>query len=157
MILLFTRLGDLFESKAAARGLVVYMDRERKIYSEKLELWCRKLDDLNPENFKTGIAGLERKAEIDYREGNEMWPPSYAEFRALAFPKTGRETQAHKYFPPVPALEDQTAKAKRYELGRNESAKLLAMFGEDPVKPACSNEFARQRLAQARELVGRND
>lgn len=156
VILLFARLADLFDSKAAARGLVVYRDREKKIYSEKLELWCRKLDDLNPDDFKRGMSGLERKAEDDYKSGNEMWPPSYAEFRALAFPKSDHDTLAHKPFPRLPALEDQTAKAKRYEIGRKKSRELLEMFGA--VKPEISipDGHERERLERARKLIGEN-
>ena len=158
VILLFTRLADLFDSKAAAKGLVIYKDRENKIYSEKIELWFRKLDDLTTDDFKRGMSGLEKKAEIDYREGNEMWPPSYAEFRALAFPKSGRDTQAHKVFDRPTAIEDQTAKARRYELGKQESSKLLAMLSEPSPEQTESekiNTYGQEQLAKARELLAR--
>lgn len=151
--LLFTRMADLFGSKAASRGLIIFSDAEKGIYSEAFELWCRKLDDLTPENFKTGFDGLERKTESDYREGAEMWPPSYAEFRALAFPKTNRDSQAHKLFERLPALEDQTAKAKRYELGKQKTGELLDMLGVKRSEAVHSNEFAASRLEQARKML----
>lgn len=154
VILLFARLADLFDSKAAARGLIVYKDREKKIYSEKLELWCRKLDDLTPDDFKRGMAGLEAKAENDYKQGNEMWPPSYAEFRALAFPKTDRDTLAHKPFPRLTALEDQTEKAKRYELGKQKSRELLDMLGVSKPNPNAGDaEFGKARLEAAKHKL----
>src|SRR5687767_12306120 len=83
VLLLFTRLADLFSSKAAAKGLIIYFDESKKIYSETFDLWCRKLDGLTVDDFKKGMEGLEAKAEESYRLGDEMWPPSYAEFRAL--------------------------------------------------------------------------
>lgn len=121
-------MGDLFGSKAASQGLIIYFDDEKRAYSDKFELWCRKLSDLQPVDFKRGMEGLERKSELDYREGREMWPPSYAEFRALAFPKSGRDTIAHKPFERILAIEDQTAKAKRYEEGVKQTTALLAML-----------------------------
>lgn len=154
MILLFARLGDLFDSKAANRGLVVYADREKKIYSEKLELWCRKLDDLTAEDFKRGMAWLEKRAEESYALGDEMWPPSYAEFRALAFPLSGRDTLAHKPFAQLPALEDKTAREKRYALGREKSRELLDMLGATKPNPkAVGEDIGRQRLEEAKRRL----
>lgn len=171
MILLFARLGDLFGSKCKTRGILVYAnehDEEKNIYTDTLKLWYRKLGDLNAENFRTGLAALERKAEDDYRKGYEMWPPSYAEFRALCFPHNDRDTQAHRMAPslwdPVAMcyrLEDQTAKAKRYEIGRQRTGELLAVIGvqqkafETPEKTAQANEFARIRLEQAKQQLAK--
>lgn len=145
---------DLFGSKATSKGFIIYFDEDKRIYSDTFELWCRKLHDLQPVDFKRGMQNLEEKSEIDYREGNEMWPPSYAEFRALAFPKSGRDTIAHKPFERLLALEDQTEKAKRYELGKQEASKLLAMLGEDPEpKQEHDNSIAKQRLQEAMEKL----
>ncbi len=118
----------MFGSKAANRGLIIYFDREKNVYSETFELWCRKLNDLQPTDFQRGMQGLETKSETDYREGHEMWPPSYAEFRALAFPKSGHDALAHKPFERVIGIEDQTARAKRYEEGIKQTAILLNML-----------------------------
>jgi hypothetical protein len=158
VILLFTRLADLFDSKAAAKGLVIFSDREKKIYSEKIELWFRKLDDLDTEDFKRGMTNLEKKAEIDYREGNEMWPPSYAEFRALAFPKSGRDTQAHKVFDRPIGIEDQTAKAKRCEVGIKNTSSLLEMLDQpspEKIKSEAVVSYGKQQLEKAREMLAR--
>lgn len=134
--------------------MIIYFDEEKCVYSETFELWCRKLADLQPVDFKRGMNGLERKSEIDYREGREMWPPSYAEFRALAFPKSGRDTIAHKKFEPMLGIEDQTAKAKRYEEGVKQTTALLMMLGEEPeTKPEVDNSIAKQRLQEAMEKL----
>lgn len=135
MILLFTRLGDLFGSKCNQRGLVIYQsdyDEERGVYSEALRLWYRKLNDLTIDNFKCGMEGLEKKAEESYRLGGEMWPPSYAEFRALCFPYADRDLMAHNVLPRRLEIEDQTAKTKRYKEGVKQSAALLAMLEPEP-------------------------
>lgn len=150
VILVFTRMADLFGHKAISRGFVIFADAEKGIYSESFELWCRKLDDLSADDFKRGVAGLESKAEDDYKQGNEMWPPSYAEFRALAFPKVDRDTLAHKPFPRLTALEDQTEKAKRYELGKQKSRELLDMLGASKPNPNAGDaEFGKARLEAA--------
>jgi len=147
-------MGDLFGSKAASQGLIIYFDEDRRAYSDKFELWCRKLDDLQPVDFKRGMEGLEKKSEIDYREGGQMWPPSYAEFRALAFPKSGRDSIAHKKFEPVLGIEDQTAKAKRIELGLKNTAALLAMFPEPEPLPV-TDENQLKDLAKLDRIRGK--
>lgn len=128
-------MADLFGSKASNRGMVIHyndVDEQKGIYSEAIELWCRKLSDLTQENFKTGMEGLEKKAEEAYRDGEEMWPPSYAEFRALCFPKNDRDSAAHKVLEHVllAPIESPEEKEKRLELGRIEAARLLALFDE---------------------------
>lgn len=153
MVLLFTRLADLFGSKVFNRGLVIYADAEKQIYSEAFKLWCRKLEDLTETDFKTGMDGLEKKTEAAYREGEEMWPPSYAEFRALAFPKTSRDTIAHKYFEPTLAIEDQAAKAKRYEIGMKKTSEILNLLGGEPEKQHYSNEKAKAALELAKQKL----
>lgn len=141
IILLFTRLADLFGSKAASRSIRIFDDEEKGIYSEQFELWARKLNDLGVADFKRGMEGLEKKAEQEYKLGNEMWPPSYAEFRALAFPDTSRDSQAHKYFPRI-ALPDKTAQEKAREVGKCELERLMEMFKEPEPAPLTPAEIA---------------
>ena len=150
IILLFTRLADLFGSKAKNKGLDIYYDEVKGIYSEQFDLWAWKLDDLTAEDFKRGMEGLERRAEQCYREGEEMWPPSYAEFRALAFPETSRDTQAHKYFKPL-ALEHEGSITKAKKAGREEINKMLSMFEEEKPKQLTDAEKADlERLERIR-------
>lgn len=132
IILLFTRLADLFGSKAASKSLVIYYDMEKGEYSEQFDLWAWKLDDLTAEDFKRGMDGLEKRAEQCYRDGEEMWPPSYAEFRALAFPASNRDTLAHKPFDNLALPEPKEYKSKRYEEGLKQTAALLAMLDDKP-------------------------
>lgn len=151
---MFTRLSDLFGNKINGRGLFIYADAEKGIFSEAFKLWCRKLADLNESDFVIGMAGVEKKAEAMFRDGEEMWPPSYAEFRAMCFPKATRDTLAHKYFEPLIGIEDQTARAARYELGRQESAKLLGMLGSRPQDyQGSTQEAARASLDRAKQLL----
>jgi hypothetical protein len=141
IILLFTRLADLFGSKAASKGLDIYFDVNKGIYSEQFDLWAWKLDDLTPENFKAGMEGLEKRAEDEYRSGNEMWPPSYAEFRALAFPASNRDTLAHKPFNKL-ALPDMTSISKAKQVGRSELDKMREMLDDKPEpKPLSAAEI----------------
>lgn len=97
------------------------------------------------------MVNLEKKAEDDYRLGREMWPPSYAEFRALAFPNTNRDSLAHKRFVAQIAIEDQTEKAKRYQEGVKQTSALLAMFEED--EPERDNTEQAERGRKALELA----
>lgn len=143
IILLFTRLADLFGSKAASKSLVIYFDESKGIYSEQFDLWGWKLDDLTAEDFKRGMEGLEKRAEQCYRDGEEMWPPSYAEFRALAFPASNRDTLAHKPFDNLALPEPKEYKSKRYEEGIKQTAALLAMLDDKPEpKPLTEAERA---------------
>lgn len=138
VLLLFTRLADLFGSKASSKGLKIHEFQGDTDYSEGFKLWCRKLDDLKLEDFKRGMEGLEKRAEDEYRLGNEMWPPSYAEFRALAFPASTRDTIAHKPFEGKTLPEPKEYRSKRYEEGVKQTAALLSMFDDkpEPKKPS---------------------
>ena len=131
-------MADLFGSKAKSKGLVIYLsdeDEEKNIYSENLKLWCRKLSDLNTDNFKTGMHGLEKKAEDDYRLGEEMWPPSYAEFRALCFPHNDRDMMSHKILPsvfdPKYAIED-FSRDRVEPVALQELEKMKSLFPDPP-------------------------
>lgn len=111
---------------------MIYFDEAKGEYSEQFDLWAWKLDDLTAEDFKRGMDGLERRAEQCYRDGEEMWPPSYAEFRALAFPASNRDTMAHKPFDKPALPEPPEYKSKRYQEGLRNTAALLAMLDDKP-------------------------
>lgn len=143
IILLFTRLADLFGSKSANKGLIIFYDESKGIYSEQFDLWAWKLEDLTADDFKRGMEGLEKRAEQCYRDGEEMWPPSYAEFRALAFPASNRDTLAHKPFDTLALPEPKEYRSKRYQEGLNQTAALLAMLDDKPEpKPLSPAEIA---------------
>lgn len=151
-------MADLFGSKASNRGLVIHYndeDEKKGIFSDAVDLWCRKLGDLTQDDFKTGMEGLEKKAESAYRDGDEMWPPSYAEFRALCFPKNDRDSAAHKVLEHVllAPIESPEDKEKRLELGRKEAARLLGMFDEPEPAKEIDNTLSKQRLQEAMEKL----
>lgn len=159
-------MGALFRNKAKAEGLLIYLsehDEERGIFSETFKLWCVKLKDLTAENFQAGTIGMEQKAEAMYQAGEEMWPPSFAEFRALCFPKVDNDAQAHKILPSMfdpkntHMLEDITSREKRYELGKQKSAELLAMFGSDPEPEQVlqPSQESLNRLEQAKHRLAK--
>lgn len=157
---LFTRIAELFLNKASVHGLIVYFDEEKGIYSDAFKLWCVKLKDLTIEDFATGTLNMERKAEALYKANEEMWPPSFAEFRALCFPIVSFDKQAHRILPcysdPKNAhlIEDLSAKEKRYELGRKKSGELRKLLGDEPkVEREDNAAFAKAQLEKANLIL----
>jgi hypothetical protein len=120
----------------------------RGIFTDTFKLWCVKLKDLRVEDFATGTLAMEQQAEEIYRRGDEkgrreMWPPSFAEFRALCFPPADYDRQAHKPFERLLALEDHAAREKRYSQGVKHTSALLAMLDDKPEpKPLTQAEIA---------------
>lgn len=53
-------------------------------YSPSFTLWARKTDHLTDEEWATAFKELERKTVADAGNGRDSWPPSYAEFVAMA-------------------------------------------------------------------------
>lgn len=160
-------MAELFRNKARSEGLIIYSDEDKGMFSDTFKLWCVKLKDLTIEDFRDGTLAMEQMAEALYKSGEQMWPPSFAEFRALCFPSVDYDRQAHRMLPSLwdPAamcyrLEDQTAKAKRYELGQKKSGELLELLGDTktrltPAQTAEAQEFARIRLEQAKQLLAK--
>jgi hypothetical protein len=167
-------MGALFRNKAKSEGLMMFASpahEARGDFTDTFKLWCVKLKDLQVENFACGTLEMEKRAEEIYRtetgKKQEMWPPSFAEFRAICFPCTDYDRQAHRMAPsswdPVAQcyrLEDQTAKAERYKTGAEKTGALLDMLGDtkkriDPEQEAEAKEFARQRLADAQKRLNK--
>ncbi len=160
---LFARMGALYRNKARSEGLVIYSsedDEKLGRYSENFKLWCVKLKDLTIEDFKIGMIEMEKRAEEFYQKNVEMWPPSYAEFRALCKPANNYDVQAHKRFESyydektgTYRLEDQTAKQKRLETGLKFTSELLSMFQEPEPAPLTPAEIAdNERLERIKRL-----
>lgn len=124
MILVFTRLADLFANKSRAQGLLIYDDTEN--YSEAFLLWCRKCDGLTPKQFKFGMEQLESRATKAAQRGSEMWPPSYAEFIGIA--TESWETKAHKPYA-APALPDKAAQGRARKAGAMALNDMKSLFG----------------------------
>lgn len=123
--LVFTRLGDLFGAKCKTKGLILHHSAEAEARGEITEsfyLWCRKLDGLSKKQIAFGIGQIEAKAAEVYQTGEELWPPSYAEFIGLCNQHHG--TQAHRYFDRSKAIENKTQREKRRKLGMEQCGKL---------------------------------
>jgi hypothetical protein len=98
---------------------------ENGTYSRGFLLWCRKLEHLTDDDFRRGFEQIEFLVKEAARQGDEIWPPSYAGF--LGYCEKPHGTQAHKYFPRT-GLPDKTAREREREIGRNEVKKLQSMF-----------------------------
>lgn len=121
--LIFTRLSDLFGSKCLDRGIVIA--NQDGAYTSTFLLWARKLYGLTTQDIARGFEILERRAKTAGANGEEMWPPSYAEFAGMC--EEARPIAAHKVFPrSLP--EPENLKSKRKKAGEHELAKLRAMF-----------------------------
>lgn len=166
----------MFRNKAKSEGLMMFANPAHEkagIFTETFKLWCVKLKDLQVEHFARGTLEMEKRAEEIYRKGDdkghrEMWPPSFAEFRGMCFPASDFDHQAHRMAPslwdPVAMcyrLEDLTAKAERYQIGMQRTSEIFAILGDTkqrptPEKTAEAQEFARQRLEQAKAKLNKN-
>jgi len=99
-------------------------------YSGSFNLWARKTDHLTDEEWGIAFKELERKVVADAGNGRESWPPSYAEFVAMAKKTnspTGLNSGAYleygtKDHPSYerPAIEDMGKKARADKV-RNET------------------------------------
>lgn len=148
---LFVRMAALYRNKAKSEGLVIYSSQDDEAlgkYSENFKLWCVKLKDLTIDDFRIGMIEMEKRAEELYQENKEMWPPSYAEFRALCKPANNYDVQAYKNFESsydpktgTYRLEDQTAKQKRIEVGLKYTSDLMSMFKDPEPTPLTAAEI----------------
>ena len=94
-------------------------------YSKNFLVWCEKTAELTMEEWRWGIATLEKKIADGYQMGSVVWPPTYAEFIGLCHrPVTPPE---HKIFPRL-GLEDKTAREKRRQLGMEKCGELKKLF-----------------------------
>lgn len=115
---------QLFGHKWASQAGPAKLENGR--YSPEFLLWCRKLQGLSDEEYQRGFTMLEARVREAATLGEEEWPPSYAGFMGLCEKPFG--SMAHKPFDKSRALEDQTTKEKRRELGIRECQNLLSMF-----------------------------
>lgn len=107
------------------KGIRIYDHEEDQIYSETFRQWCRKLQTLNAKQFKAGIELLEYRQGQAYNLGEEMWPPSYAQFKAMCL--EGYGTQCHRRFT-FQALPDITSRERAQKAGERELDKMREMF-----------------------------
>lgn len=94
-------------------------------YSPEFLLWCRKLEQLTDAEYQRGFMQLEFLVREAARQGDELWPPSYAGF--LGYCEKPHSEQAHRYFSQQ-ALPDTTAQERAKAAGNREIRKMRALF-----------------------------
>lgn len=60
-------------------------------------LWCRKLENLSEDDFARGFKQIEFLVKEAARQGDELWPPSYAGF--IGYCEKPHGEIAYRYFP----------------------------------------------------------
>lgn len=132
---MWARMTQLFKSKW------VYQEGEIKQRSGEYEknflFWCEKLAGMTDEQWRRGFAQLEFMVRDAARQGEDMWPPSYAAFLGMCDgPKEQedpRKKALHKFVTPyfkVEALEDKTAIERSQAIGSSTLESLKSMFDE---------------------------
>ncbi|MEW5248896.1 hypothetical protein [Microbulbifer discodermiae] len=101
---------------------------EREGYSPNFLLWAQKTAHLNDAAWKRGFDRLEFMVREAGRQGDEVWPPSYAAFLGMCEKPHGE--MAHKLFKPL-ALPDKAAQERSRSIGSKTLGDLKSMFSED--------------------------
>lgn len=116
-------------------------------YSDNFNLWCRKTEHLEDEDWARAFESVELEIIAKKGEGKEAWPPSYAEFlffaKASSTPNKGANATAYLCFndPKHPqyevyqqikgqrlGIESDEHKEKRQRAGRRALDELNGMF-----------------------------
>lgn len=84
-------------------------------YSEDFKLWCWKLNELTPAQFRQGVELMEYQEQQGRRTGDETWPPSYAGFIGLATMRVGPPKGTYERLPP-PTLSKEERKEEMVDL-----------------------------------------
>jgi len=94
---------------------------------------CYQLRDID----QAGWSRVRERIQSDIRQNalkhKESWPPNYLEILAYAEePETDEwvNERMYKIFDNATAIEDKTAREKRMQLGREQTAKLFTILGE---------------------------
>ena len=126
VIALWERMTQLFGHKWESRE---GPSASEGYLSHSFLLWCRKTEGLTDDMWRRGFDTLEYRVREAGRYGDEIWPPSYAEFVGYCEPPAGYA--AHKKFP-VGLPEPKSVREKRYEIGRQKCGDLLRnLFPEE--------------------------
>lgn len=109
-------------------------------YSDNFIFWARKTEHLSDKEWTEAFAELERKVVVEARSGKDPWPPSYAEFVAMAkktISPNGGNADAYLslddprhscYRPKRPAIEDFGKKAKLEKVQTETLSNLKGLF-----------------------------
>jgi len=86
----------LYQNKASN-----YQIHNSAEYTEDFKLWCWKLNNLTPAQFRQGVEMMEYQEREGRKTGDETWPPSYAGFIGLATMNIGQRKGTFKPLPPA--------------------------------------------------------
>ena len=115
------RMGQLYQHKwLSSAG--DHIDEDG--YTETFLRWCKELNHFAGEDWKRAYGRIESDIVKAAKSGEQVWPPSSLEVATYGKPPRGM----HQPFSKPIAIEDEGAKAKRLEKGKEECSKLLALF-----------------------------
>jgi len=102
--------------------------------SDNFLFWCQKTDALTAEQWRRGFQVLEQKVREAARQGEDMWPPSYAAFLGMCDEPEGQHKKAlHQFVTPyfvANSLEDLSKKEEAQKLGEQTLDTLKTLFDD---------------------------
>ena len=110
-------------------------------YSDSFMLWCRKTEHLTDDQWSYAFESLEREIVKNKQAGDQSWPPSYAEFAAMANKKTspnGNNSSAyllfsdpgHPSYVPPKAVESDSYKQRKLKIGNTGISNTKNLFND---------------------------
>lgn len=93
--------------------------------SENFLFWCRKTAHMTDAQWRRGMDHVENSVRESARQGDEVWPPSYAAFLGMCDPRPG--SKMYRPFEPL-KLPDKTAQERAIAQGEKTISDLKAMF-----------------------------
>lgn len=126
--LLWVRMAQMFTAKWTS-GAGAFRAMSGGL-AETAKTWCWKLADLSEMQFADGIREVERRAEQAGANGEEYWPPSYAEFRGMALNPSGSTWEQRRVAADQPrALVDAGTVQRGRDAGRAHLDAMRAAVG----------------------------
>ena len=94
--------------------------------SENFLAWCEELQHFGEKEWGRVFERIKGDIIEAAKMGEDIWPP--ASLAVIAYAEPAQGSAMYKAFDSSVAIEDETAKARRYEAGVEETSKLLKMF-----------------------------
>lgn len=94
--------------------------------------WCKELEHFTVEDWKRAYKRIEGDIKQAARIGDDLWPPCSLDVVTYAEPVIGSKMYKSfvEYDGKPKAIEDTTAREKRFAKGREECAKILGMWDD---------------------------
>ena len=99
---------------------------EKEEYTENFKRWCEELKHFNDAEWKRAYKRIEHDISMAAKMGDDIWPPSSV--AVIAYSEPPMCSKMYRAFDRSRGIEDQTAKAKRKEVGAEQCSKLLGIF-----------------------------